>query len=204
MTTQNTQLPPAPMPVETTSPIRQLGAQVGHLWWIPLLAGLLSIGLGLAVLATDWTVHALVVVTGALLVVRGIALAFHPSYARDGAGEQVAAGAVGIVVGVILVAWPGPTLLVLAVVFGIWLALSGAFHVMTCVARRRHMEQWWLGGLIGVVELLLGVWVVRRPEVTVSLVITVIGLWMVVTGVIYCVQAFELRTALRDVDRTLP
>lgn len=204
MTTQNAQRPIAPRPLETTSPIRQVGTQVGDLWWVPLLAGVLSFGLGLAVLATDWTVHALVVMTGILLVIRGIALAFHPSYARDGAGEQVAAGVGGVVVGVILIAWPEPTLLVLAIVFGVWLALSGAFYVVTCVSRRRHMRQWWFGVLIGVVELLLGVWVVRRPEVTVSLVITVIGLWTVLTGVIYCVQALELRNALRDVDRTLP
>jgi uncharacterized membrane protein HdeD (DUF308 family) len=202
--TQNLQLPTAPVPLEPASPIRQVGVQVGHLWWVPLVAGLLSVGLGLAVLATDWTIHALVVMTGILLVIRGIALAFHPSYAGDGAGEQVAAGALGIIVGVVLIAWPGPTLLVLAVVFGIWLALSGAFQVVTCVARRRHMPQWWLGALTGTVELLLGVWVMRRPEVTVSLVITVIGLWMVITGVIYCVQAFELRNTLHDEAQALP
>ena len=33
----------------------------------------------------------------------------------------------------------------------------------------------------------------RRPEVTLALLITLIGLWAVVTGVIYCVLAFEIR-----------
>ncbi|MGB8650785.1 MAG: DUF308 domain-containing protein [Mycobacteriales bacterium] len=183
---------------DNQSPIRDVAAQVGHLWWVPLTAGVLSIGLGLAVLASDWTVKALVVATGIALVVRGLALAFNPSYASDAAGEQVVAGVIGVVAGVVLIAWPGPTLLVLAVFLGIWLALSGGFHVVTCIARRRHMAQWGLGVAIGTVELLLGLWVMRRPEVTLSLVITVLGLWAVITGVVYCVQAFEIRAALKD------
>lgn len=186
------------------SPIRQVGTQVGHLWWVPLIAGLVSIGLGFAVLTTDWTVKALVVVTGIVLVIRGLALAFHPSYAADAAGEQVVAGVIGIIVGVVLIAWPAPTLLVLAEVFGIWLAASGGFHVVTCVARRRHMAQWGLGVAVGVIELLLGIWVMRRPDVTVNLVITVIGLWTVVTGVIYCVQAFEIRSVVKALEAQTP
>jgi Short repeat of unknown function (DUF308) len=51
---------------------------------------------------------------------------------------------------------------------------------------------------VGVIELLLGVWAMRRPEVTLALLITIIGLWAVVTGVIYCVLAFEIR---RTVER---
>jgi uncharacterized membrane protein HdeD (DUF308 family) len=47
-----------------------------------------------------------------------------------------------------------------------------------------------------VIELLLGVWAMRRPEVTLSLLITIIGLWAVLTGVIYCVLAFEIRRGL--------
>src|SRR3954447_14776173 len=61
-----------------SSAMTQLGEEVGHLWWIPLLAGLISIGFGLAILASDWTVKALVVVTGIAFVVRGVATAFHP------------------------------------------------------------------------------------------------------------------------------
>ena len=43
------------------------------------------------------------------------------------------------------------------------------------------------------IELLLGIWAMRRPEATLALLITIIGLWAVVTGVIYCALAFEIR-----------
>jgi uncharacterized membrane protein HdeD (DUF308 family) len=175
------------------SPLRELAEQIRHLWWIPLLAGLVSIGLGLAILATDWTVHALVIITGLVFVIRGIALAFSPVYAGRTSGEQVVAGIAGVIAGVVLVAWPGPSLLVLAFFVGAWLAVSGGFHIVTSVSRRRELPEWGFTFLLGVIELLLGIWAMRRPEATLALLIAIIGLWAVVTGVIYCALAFEIR-----------
>src|ERR1700759_2989317 len=100
--------------LEREPPLKQVADQVSHLWWVPLVAGVVSIGLGLAIMANDWTVKALVVVTGIFIMFRGIAVMFSPTPAPDSRGEQVAAGVGGIVVGLILVAWPHPTLLVLA------------------------------------------------------------------------------------------
>jgi uncharacterized membrane protein HdeD (DUF308 family) len=181
------------------SPLRELAEQVRHLWWIPLLTGLVSIGLGLAILATGWTVHALVIVTGLVFIIRGIALAFSPVYAGRTSGEQVAAGIAGVIAGVVLVAWPRPSLLVLAFFVGAWLAVSGSFHIVTSISRRRELSHWGFTFSLGVIELLLGIWAMRRPEATLALLITIIGLWAVVTGVIYCVLAFEIRSTARPV-----
>src|SRR3954470_6823362 len=184
---------------EQEPPLTQVAEQVSHLWWVPLVAGVVSIGLGLAIMANDWTVKALVVVTGILIIFRGIAVMFNPTHAADSRGEQVVAGLGGIVVGVILVAWPQPTLLVLAFAVGAWLAVSGTFHAVTSVTRRETRRHWFLGLAFGVIELLLGIWAMRRPEVTLSLLITLLGLWAVITGVIYCIEAFELRSMATEI-----
>jgi len=176
------------------SPLRELAEQIRHLWWIPFLAGLVSIGLGLAILATGWTVRDLVIVTGLVFVIRGIALAFSPAYAGRTSGEQVLAGIAGVIAGVVLIAWPGPSLLVLAFFVGAWLAVSGGFHIVTSLSRRRELPHWGFTFSVGVVELLLGIWAMRRPEATLVLLTTIIGLWAVVTGVIYCALAFEIRS----------
>jgi uncharacterized membrane protein HdeD (DUF308 family) len=175
------------------SPLREVAEQIRHLWWIPFLTGLVSIGLGLAILAADWTVRALVIITGLAFVLRGIALAFSPAYAGRTSGEQVAAGVAGVIAGVVLVAWPGPSLLVLAFFTGAWLAVSGGFHLVTSISRRRELPHWGFTCSLGVIELLLGIWAMRRPEATLVLLITIIGLWAVLTGVIYCALALEIR-----------
>ena len=156
-----------------------------------------SIGLGLAILAADWTVHALVIITGLVFIIRGIALAFSPAYAGRTSGEQVAAGIAGVIAGVVLVAWPGPSLLVLAFFVGAWLGVSGSFHIVTSVSRRRELPHWGFTFSAGVIELLPGIWAMRRPEATLALLITIIGLRAVVTGVIYCALAFEIRSTAR-------
>jgi len=183
--------------------LQQLAQQVTHLWWVPLLTGLVSIGFGLAILATDWTVHALVVITGLVFIIRGIALAFSPAYAARTSGEQVAAGVIGVIAGVVLVAWPGPSLLVLAFFVGAWLTVSGCFHIITSIARRRQLPYWGFTLGLGIIEVLLGIWAMRRPDATLSLLITIIGLWAVITGVIYCVLAFEIRSAARSLTKVL-
>ncbi len=180
------------------SPLRELAEQIRLLWWVPLLAGLVSIGLGLAILATDWTVHALVVITGLVFIIRGIALAFSPAYAAKTSGEHVVAGIAGVIAGIVLAAWPEPSLLVLAFFVGAWLAVSGSFHIITSFRRRRELPHWAFTLSVGAIELLLGIWAMRRPEATLALLITVIGLWAVLTGVIYCVLAFEIRAAARS------
>jgi len=177
----------------------QMARQVSRWWWVPLAAGLLSIVLGLAILASPWTIKALVVVTGLLFVIHGVALVVSPAYAGDSRGEQVLAGILGIIAGIVLLAWPGPSLLLLAVFAGAWLAVSGGFNIVMSVARRHTLPYWGLTTAVGVIELVLGLWAMRRPEVTLSIVVVALGLWAVVTGVLYCVLAFEVRHVARAV-----
>lgn len=181
------------------SPLLDVAQQIGQLWWVPLAAGLVSIGLGLTILAADWTVAALAVITALVFIVRGIALGLSPAYAGRTAGEHVVAGLAGVIAGIVLIAWPGPTLLVLAFFAGAWLTVSGCFHIIATFARRHELPHWGFTFAIGVIEVLLGVWAMRRPEVTLALLTTVIGLWAVLTGVIYCVLAFEVGRAGRPV-----
>ena len=179
--------------------LRQAARQVSLLWWVPLLSGLVGIVVGLLILVTDWAVKGLVVVTGLLFLIHGIALVFSPVYARQSRGEQLLAGVVEVVAGVVLLAWPEPTFLVLAEFAGIWLVIAGGFHLVTSVTRRHALPAWGLSAAVGLVELLLGLWVVRRPEVTLSLVVVVLGLWAVLTGVLECLLAFEVRRTVRGI-----
>ncbi|HEY2175614.1 MAG TPA: DUF308 domain-containing protein [Mycobacteriales bacterium] len=167
--------------------------RISHLWWGPLLGGLVSIGLGLAILSNSWTFKVLVVVTGILFIARGLVLALSPSYASGAFGAQVAAGVLGVIAGIVLIVWPGPTLLALAFFVGVWLVLSGGFHIVTAITNRRQLSYWGLMVVMGVLELLLGIWAMRRPELTLALIIVILGLWAVITGVMLCVVAFEVR-----------
>ena len=156
-------------------------AQVKERWWIPLLAGLASAALGLAILAAGWSVGSLGIVTALLFIVHGAALALNPAYAARGSGEHVLAGIIGAIVGLVLFA-------------GVWLVVSGGFQVVVSAARRRELPYWRFTLALGVIELLLGLWAMRTPAATLASTGAVIGIWAVITGILYCVLGFEIRT----------
>ena len=180
--------------------LRELGDRAGQVrdrWWIPLLAGLLSVALGLAVMAAGPSVGSLGVMTGLLFILHGAALALNPAYAARTSGEHVLAGIAGAIGGLALLVWPGKTALVLVVFAGVWLVASGGFQVVVSAARRRELPSWRFTLALGVIELLLGLWTLRRPGVSLASASTVIGVWAVVTGLLYCVLAFDFRTVKR-------
>jgi len=134
-------------------------------------------------------------VTGLLFIVRGAALALNPAYAAKGSGEHVLAGVTGALAGLVLFAWPGLTGQVLVLFAGVWLVVSGGFQIVVSAARRGELPYWRLTLALGVIELLLGLWAMRTPSATLVSTSAVIGIWAVMTGVLCCVLAFEIRTA---------
>lgn len=180
--------------------LRELGERAGQVrdrWWIPLAAGLVSVALGLAVFAAAWDAGSLRVVTGLLFILGGAALALNPAYAARTSGEHVLAGIAGAVAGLLLLVWPGATQLVLVLFAGIWLAVSGGFQIIVSAARRRELPHWRFTLALGIIELLLGLWLLGKSAATLASANSVIGVWAVVIGVISCVLAFEIRTAAR-------
>jgi uncharacterized membrane protein HdeD (DUF308 family) len=63
------------------------------------------------------------------------------------------------------------------------------------IQHRHDLAAWGLILALGLVELFLGVWAMRRPGFTLVVAVTVTGLWLIMTGVVYCMLAFELRRA---------
>lgn len=180
--------------------LRDLGERVRQVtdrWWTTLLAGLVLAALGLMVFAAGWSVASLRVLTGLLFIAGGATLGLNPGYATRTSGEHLLAGIAGALAGLLLLAWPGPTGLTLVLFAGVWLTAAGGFQVIVSAARRRKLPYWRFTLGLGVIEVLLGLWAMRRPSVPLASVSTAIGVWAVVAGVIYSVLAFEIRTRSR-------
>ena len=53
--------------------------------------------------------------------------------------------------------------------------------------------------LLGLIQLPLGIWALRRPGMTLAILITLVGVWAIAAGIIEAVLALELRAARDDV-----
>jgi uncharacterized membrane protein HdeD (DUF308 family) len=179
----------------------QIAPMLRRSWWVLLLSGLVSLAAGVIVLSIDWTIDDLAVFIGALLIFRGAFDILTPPLLDGGSRVwNLVAGLAAIAVGVIIIAWPGPGLLTVAIFVGASLVVWGVFGIVGGIVNR-DLPGWWLVLLIGVVELLLGLWALRRPGISLAILITVIGLWLILVGTIQTVLAFEARRLGEELER---
>jgi uncharacterized membrane protein HdeD (DUF308 family) len=163
-------------------------------WWIPLIAGLLTVVVGIVVLRIDWTVSGLAIFLGIVFIVRGMADALRIPLDGGPRSLNVVVGLLEMGVGVALIAWPGPGLTVIAAFFGIWLVVGGGIEVVGALVNRDY-PGWWLALLLGIVMVILGIWALDRPAETIHLLVLLTGIWAIVAGTVELVFAFEIRKA---------
>ena len=170
--------------------------QVAKDWWLFLVAGLTSLVFGALILSVDWSVDSLAAFVGTLFIIQGAAYMVTRPLDGGTRSTNLAAGVLGIAAGIVLLAWPGRGLFTLAVFAGIWFVSSGLIHIVGAFVNR-HAPQWWLVLLLGLIEIPIGIWALRRPGLTLAVIITLTGAWAIATGVWQVLLAFEVRNLPR-------
>ncbi len=101
-------------------------------------------------------------------------------------------GAFAVILGIIAFARPGAALTVLVTFFGAYALVDGVFALLAA-ARWHHVDQrWWLLILEGIIGIGVGIFVFAHPAATALGLVTVIGIWAIVTGIAEIVAATRL------------
>ncbi len=100
-------------------------------------------------------------------------------------------GILSVTAGVIVLAWPGISLVTLAWVSGIFLLVDGVFELVVSLSRRAEGRG--LLALLGVLSVIVGLVLVRHPIAGVVAVALLLGIWLVVFGLVRFVEAFGRR-----------
>jgi uncharacterized membrane protein HdeD (DUF308 family) len=177
--------------------------QVAKGWWLILLTGLISLVFGALILAIDWSVSSLAAFVGALFIIQGAAFLITRPLDGGSRSTNVIAGLLGIGAGIALLVWPDRGLYVLALFVGIWIVVSGLLHIVGAFVNR-HAPHWWLVLILGLIEVPIGIWAMRRPGLSLAVIITLTGVWAIVTGIWQCLIAFEVRNLPRKLSRVRP
>src|SRR6185436_299063 len=149
-------------------------------WTTLLLNGLVLIVAGVLIWSIDWSVRSLSTFIGALFIFEGFW-----AMLTAGISNRVAnfvAGLLSIAAGIVIIAWPGPSLIVLGIFLGSYLIVVGTITIAGAFAARRVMDGWWMLLLLGLAEVPLGLLALADPGVTLAALITVGGIWAVVIG----------------------
>jgi uncharacterized membrane protein HdeD (DUF308 family) len=92
-------------------------------------------------------------------------------------------GAVTVALGVGLIGWPGHSLTLVAVLAGVALCATGLFEIASAGHPGLTRPQRVGAVLVGLLALVAGGLAIARPEGTIRALATVVGLYLVITGV---------------------
>ena len=111
----------------------------------------------------------------------------------------VLAGILGVAAGIGTFAWP-ITLYVVSILVAWYLIVFGTIHIVSALAGPK-VAWWWTGLLLGISELVLGVWAARSWERSLVTLVTLVGVWAICYGVNEIFAGFTLREAGKQADR---
>jgi uncharacterized membrane protein HdeD (DUF308 family) len=180
---------------------RDAAQQVARNWWMLLLNGALLIVAGVLIFSIDWTVRELATFIGALFIFQGVVEALTTGIDARVRQTNVLTGLLSIATGILIIVWPTPGLIAVAVILGAWLIVTGTLAITGAFAARQILPNWWLLLIIGLLEIPLGVLALANPGATLAALITVAGIWAIAVGVMRIVLAFEIKRLPSYVDQ---
>jgi uncharacterized membrane protein HdeD (DUF308 family) len=171
-------------------------------WWLFLVLGVLWILFGMFVLSYNvGSLLALAVFAGITFVMTGITQVLAAGRVDSWRWLWVVGGALSIIAGILAFVWPGMTLLVLSVILAWFLVFKGIMDVVGALASIGR-PWWWLTLILGIVELLLGIWAAGYPGRSLFVFVNLVGIYAVAYGFTELFAAFELRGLDRRLGRT--
>jgi uncharacterized membrane protein HdeD (DUF308 family) len=101
-------------------------------------------------------------------------------------------GLLGVIFGVVALAFPGSTILALVLLFSAYALVDSAFSVVAAIRAARQRQQWGLLTLQGVASIAAGVIAFLWPAITVLAFVLLIAAWSIVSGVLFVTAAFRV------------
>ena len=170
-----------------------------------IVRGILALAVGAIALAWPGVTVLALVILFAVYAFIAAGLQAARAFSSGKAGPVIGhllLGLVDLAAGVIALAWPGPTALVLVLVVGVWAVIAGLVEIAAAFQAGEQAGTralFILGGLI-TVAVAFGVVLCARPGVGAVTLALLFGLFSLITGIWMLVQGIELRRTGKTLD----
>ena len=104
-------------------------------------------------------------------------------------------GVVAVLFGILAIAWPGITVLALALLFGAYTLLDGITSIVMGIGQGTDRVYLITLGVLGVIA---GVIALVWPQITVIVLLVIIAVWAIFAGVVQIAAAIRLRKVIRN------
>ena len=106
-------------------------------------------------------------------------------------------GIVGIIFGILVLAWPVKTALVLLYLVAIWALVTGVLKISAAFVISGSARHRWGLALAGLLSIIFGVILIVRPGTGLLTVLWLVGVFAIVFGLSLIVYAFQVRSRTR-------
>ena len=183
---------------------RSMLAEFTGSWWVFLIVGIVWLLVALVLFRFDLTSVATVgVLLGVLFLGAGLNEFALMGYHRSWRWFHALMGVLFVVGGLWCFIRPVGTAIELASIFGFLMIFKGSFDLITSVMARDLSELWWLGVVVGILEILLGFWASQSyVEPVLRLIVLWAGFMAIFRGLSEIVIAFDLRRVRKEIVAT--
>ena len=187
------------METQQADDARDVLGKIGDSWVWVLSFSILTLILGIMVMAWPHaTVKLVALLFGLQLLIGGI-FALVRAFTNSGEGSRVllaVLGVLGILVGIFVLRHLFQTVVILVVLLGVYWVLHGIIEFFVAVDHRGAPGRG-VSIVMGILSFIAGVIVLSWPAPTLLVLVWVLGIWLVVYGLIGIVGAFMVRRAVK-------
>jgi uncharacterized membrane protein HdeD (DUF308 family) len=177
---------------------------VTRTWWLFLILGVLWILFGMFVLSYNaGSLLVLAIFAGITFIMTGINQILAAGRVEGWSWLYWVGGVLSIVAGIIAFVWPGRTLVVISVILAWFLVFKGIVDIIAAFSSHGR-PWWWVTLILGILELLLGMWAAGYPGRALVVFINLVGIYAIFYGFTELFAAFELRGLGHRLDEVSP
>jgi hypothetical protein len=168
-------------------------------WWLYLVSGAAWFVIAWVVLRFDVrSVAAVSILAGIVILAAGLAEMFNALAAPNWRWLHALLGAVFVITALIAFFRPGGTFAMLAAFIGWYLLFKGMLDIILAIATKNENDAWWLGLVIGILEIGLGFWAAGSFGRSAALLVVFVAAIALTRGITDIVLAFELHKVTRE------
>ncbi len=170
---------------------------VTALWWLPLLFGVVTCGVGVFfVVSPHETLSTFTVIAGIFLLADGVLAILASIFDKgDGRGLLALIGVLSALAGLVLIKKPFDTLVVFTLIVGVWFVVAGIVRFVVALGSPEGR-----GGniLTAILDLIAGTLILAWPDLGLATVAVIIGIVLIMRGALFIVAGWQLHKLSGD------
>ena len=178
------------MTTTTPPPVEGLRA-VSSFWWVIALVGLIAVGVGLfLVFSPHETLSTFTVIVGIFLLIDGVLAIFGSIFGKgEGRGLLALIGVLSAIAGLVLIKRPFDTLVVFAIIVGIWFIVGGVVRFVVALSEREGR-----GGniFVALVDLVVGIVILAWPDLGLATFAVIVGIGLILRGALFVYAGWQM------------